>query len=128
MSSHNRAYAPRLGEPLRLRHRNPRNFVATAIRLPRWVRNRRRARRAESEAPEYAILNDISHDFLALHYYITRDAQQHQLTAHGFDLLACFDLEGRPVGPGESAADCPELHYVARRSPDQTTRGATPAY
>ena len=115
MSTHNRAFAPRLADPLKLRHLGPRAFVWTAIRLPGWLRNRRRVRRFEREEEGYAILNDISHDFLALHYYITRDAQEAQLAEHGFSLEACFDLEGRRVEPGEAAADCSELHYVARR-------------
>jgi hypothetical protein len=51
-----------------------------------------------------------------LHYYIDRDAQERQFTAHGFGLLGCFDLDGRPVDPGDDAADYPELHYVAQRS------------
>jgi hypothetical protein len=34
----------------------------------------------------------------------------------GYELLECLDLEGRCVERGESAAKCPELHYVARRA------------
>ena len=116
MSTHNRGYASRLGDPLKLRNLSPRAFVATSLYLPGWIRNRRRARRFEHEEAGYAILNDISHDFLGLHYYITRDAQEKQLADHGFSLIDCFDLDGRRVEPGETAADCPELHYVARRT------------
>jgi SAM-dependent methyltransferase len=119
MSTHNRAYASKLGEPLELLGHGPRHFAATVIRLPRWLRNRRRVRRSERVEPGYAILNDISHDFLALHYYIDRDAQERQFTAHGFSLLNCFDLDGQQVDPGQDAPDCPELHYVAQRSADR---------
>ena len=118
MSSHNRAVASGLGEPLQPWRHGPRHFVATVIRLPRRLRNRRRVRPFEREEDGYAILNDVSHDFMALHYYIDRDAQERQLAAHGFTLLGCFDLDGRRVEPGHDAAYCSELHYVAQRTTD----------
>jgi len=118
MSSHNRAVATGLLKPLEPWHHGVRYSVATMIRLPRRLRNRRRVRRFEREEDGYAILNDVSHDFMALHYYIDRDAQERQLAAHGFTLLGCFDLDGRRVEPGQDAAYCSELHYVAQRTTD----------
>jgi SAM-dependent methyltransferase len=115
-SSHNRAYAPRLAEPLKLRGLGVRRSIATAIRLPRWRRNRRRVLPFEHVEGAYAVLNDVSHDFSALNYYISRDAQESQLAEHGFELLECLDLEGKVVRPREMAGECSELHYVARRS------------
>lgn len=120
MSTHNRAVTPRLGAHLQLRHLGPIRFLATVIRLPRWLNNRRRVRPFEREEPEYAILNDISHDFLALHYYISREAQVLQLAACGFSVIECLDLDGRSVRDDDDSSDCPELHYVARRSADRT--------
>jgi SAM-dependent methyltransferase len=114
MSSHNRDYASRLGEPLRLRGRDPLRMALTLARMPRWQRNRRRLLPLERNEPGYAILNDISHDFSALHYYIHRDAQEHQLAECGFDLEECLDLDGHRVLSDHGAPDCPELHYVAR--------------
>ena len=118
MSSHNRGFAPRRGVRAALRHLGPLSYVATAIRLPLWLRNRRRLRGFERKEPGYAILNDSAHDFSALHYYIPRDAQARQLAVHGFALIECLDLDGRAVGAGGEAAACPELHYVARRMAD----------
>ena len=115
MSSHNRAIAATLGDPSRLRGMSWREAVATLGRLPRWHWNRRRLVRFERREADYAILNDVGHDYAVLHYYIDRDAQQRQLEAHGFELLCCLDLDGEPVGPGEAASHSPELHYVARR-------------
>lgn len=115
LSTHNRAYAAHLADPLMLRG-TPRHLVSTAIRLPRWRRNRKRVLPFQHVEANYAVLNDVSHDFKALHYYISRDAQEQQLNAHGFTLLECLDLDGQPVPAGTKASDCPELHYVARRS------------
>lgn len=115
MSTHNRDYAPRLGEPLRLRGRTPLRVAITLARMPRWQRNRRRLLPLERNEPGYAILNDISHDFSALHYYIHRDAQERQLAECGFELVECLDLDSRRVERDHEASDCSELHYVARR-------------
>jgi SAM-dependent methyltransferase len=114
-SSHNRAFAPRIPDAMNLRGKGLRHLLVTAIHLPGWRRNRRRLLPFEHEEEGHAILNDSTHDFSALHYYITRDAQERQLAAHGFRLLECLDLDGRSLGPREPAPDCPELHYVARR-------------
>jgi SAM-dependent methyltransferase len=118
LSTHNLAYAPRLADPLKLRYRGARDALRTLIQSPRWRRNRRRLLPFERNETGYSILNDISHDFSALHYYISRDCQAQQLDEHGFDLIECLDLEGRLLGPGDDAPECPELHYVARRRAD----------
>jgi SAM-dependent methyltransferase len=114
LSSHNRAAAGHIKDPMSLRHRGVLRAARTLARLPRWLSNRRRLLPFEREESGYAILNDASHDFAALHYYITRDAQERQLAVHGFQLLECLDGEGRPVPPGAQATESSELHYVAR--------------
>lgn len=120
MSTHNRGAAHRRDEALRLPLRSARRFVMTVIQGPKWLYNRRRMRPFEREEAGYAILNDSAHDFRALHYYISRDAQAAQLALHGFTLLECRDLDGEPVGAGDDAAHSAELHYVAIRAVDDT--------
>lgn len=110
-SSHNRDCPP-AGITLR-----GNGFLRGAVRLrhvPRWARNRRRVLPLERRELDYAILNDISHDFSALHYYVTRDTQARQLAELGYALVECLDLEGRTVPPGGTAPKSAELHYVAR--------------
>jgi SAM-dependent methyltransferase len=115
MSSHNRAFEPRIPASVRVWIGSPRTEPFESIRrLPRRLGNRRRLRPREREESGYAIVNDEAHDFAVLHYYIARDAQARQLAEHGFELMACFDLDGRPVAAGGAARRCPELHYVAR--------------
>lgn len=114
MSSHNRAIASRLDEPLRLGGRSAHDTLTTLINWPRWWRNRRRLLRFERSETDYAILNDGAHAFTALHYYILRDRQEEQLRAHGFGLVECMDLDGRLVGRRDTS-ESPELHYIARR-------------
>ena len=120
-SSHNRAFVPNVHGPLteslqQLRSGRLGGLVRSVPRMPRMVVNRRRLRPRQVEAPDHAIVNDNALDYSSLQYYICREQQERQLTEHGFELLECLDLDGRPVERGEQRADCPELHYVAVRS------------
>ncbi len=114
MFSHNRAYG-RKGVRGALARNDILGFVRTSIELHRWVLNRRRLVQFERDEVGYAIRNDVSHQFAALHYYITRDGQERQFAEHGFQLLECLDLEGQLVKPGDEARRFSELHYVAQR-------------
>jgi SAM-dependent methyltransferase len=118
MSSHNLANAPHRTDPLHFRNQGLFWTALTLVKWPRWELNRRRLLPFERTEPGYSILNDISHDFMALHYYISRDAQERQLVEGGFEFVECLDLEGRRVEPGDNAPDCSELQYVAIRRPD----------
>ena len=114
-SSHNRDNAPQIKKPLDMVHwRNPGFLIRDLQYLPRRLRNRRRRLRHERVEAHYSILNDTSHEFLALHYYISRDDQERQLRDHAFELIECLDLDSWVVAPGTASPNCPELHYVAR--------------
>jgi SAM-dependent methyltransferase len=118
MSSHNRGYALRFPTTARLWMRlwvgSPRRPMTSIRNLPRRFGNRRRLRPLQHVEDGYAVLNDEAHEFSVLHYYISRDAQEGQLTDLGYEFLECLDLDGRSVGRGETASHCSELHYVAR--------------
>jgi SAM-dependent methyltransferase len=126
-SSHNLAYVDR-GEPANcaqagqgrarrllteLTSRPPSNVARAIARIPGRRRNRKRLGPLQRRGEGYAIINDSAHDYALLHYYIGRDDQAQQLRETGYELLECFDADGRPVGPGEPHPD-PWLHYVAR--------------
>lgn len=115
LSTHNLAYAPRIRSPLRVRTSRAKTMVGDILRMPRRVRNRRRLLPLQERHGDHAMLVDEAHEYTLVHYYIGRDAQERQLRELGFELLECRDLQGEPVGPGEQAPACSELHYVARR-------------
>jgi hypothetical protein len=50
-----------------------------------------------------------------VHYFIDPAAQFRQFREEGLDPQLAADLDGRPVTAGAEAAECPEIHYVARR-------------
>lgn len=117
MSSHNLAYAPRIRTPTQLRYHEPARLAVDIARLPRAYVNRLRLKRYEHTEAGFAILNDVSHDFRALHYYISRDEQAGQFEEEHFELLDCLDDGGLLVLSGDDAAPQSELHYVARSRP-----------
>lgn len=121
MSSHNIAFAPRIPRPTQVISRDPVKMAKSVIRLPRRLRNWRRLLPLQQTADNHAVLVDQAHDYAILHYYIGREEQQRQLAGTGFDPVDCLDLDGRPVGAGDPAAWCPELHYVARAAGTAST-------
>jgi SAM-dependent methyltransferase len=114
-SSHNLAAAPYRRSPWHfVLSRNPARVALNLALQPRRLRNQRHARRFEVRAGDHAVLNDESHDFTALHYYIEPAAQARQLAAAGLELVECLDLDGAAVAAGAAAAHSPEIHYVAK--------------
>ncbi len=120
-SSHNFANIPHLDTSvsayMRGAFRSPRGFARAAyhlLLLPRRLRNRRVARSFERRDVEYALVNEPVHDHRLVHYFIGRDAQERQLAAVALELVDCYDIDGRAVGPGETAERSTELHYAAR--------------
>jgi len=77
--------------------------------------NKKRLGPLQQRNHDHAIINDFSHDYSLLHYYIRRDDQERQLESIGFEMLACLDARGRDVGPGGYGCSG-QLMYVARRS------------
>jgi SAM-dependent methyltransferase len=110
-STHNRDVGP--DRPIDRWRAGRIEFVRLALRAPRWLPNRRRLRSQQREEPGYAVFNDSSHDYGALHYYITRDEQERQLTQAGFTLLECLDVDGFVVKAGDRSTSS-ELHFLAR--------------
>lgn len=116
-SSHNRDFsAGVIRDALTLWVGDPHKPLESLRALPRRLRNRRRLRELEHAESDTELRNDEAHEFSLLHYYISRDSQERELQAHGYELLECLDLDGLVVAAGQSATNCPELHYAARRS------------
>jgi SAM-dependent methyltransferase len=114
-SSHNRRYRVAGKGPRLTYSRNP---VTQALHVLRYLQrrlNHLRVGRLHRHEDEYALLNDIGHDYALLHYYIDRDRQQGQLDAAGFRLLEVIDSDGRSLREGDEDASSPSLLYVAAR-------------
>jgi SAM-dependent methyltransferase len=113
MSSHNLACESLVPLPSRNLSANPLRLAKRLIRLPTALRNRAQLGWLQEREHGYAILNDFTHDYSVLHYYISRDGQEIQFAQHGFLLNECVALDGTTVPRGATAFGCRELHYAA---------------
>jgi SAM-dependent methyltransferase len=116
-SSHNRRYRHAHDGPRLHYSRNPLTQLGYVLQFGRSVANRRTRKPLEREEPEYAIINDIAHDFCMVHYYIDRESQAKQLAEAGFELLETFGENGAVLRPADDDSDSGELYYVTRRTP-----------
>lgn len=115
-SSHNRAWTelghkPKLGLTLR-----PIEMLRRTARYARGRLNQAVRRRWEQYTSEFAIVTDDGHDYELFHYYIARDVQARQLAAHGFELLATYDMGGTALDRDANDRASSSLMYVARRT------------
>lgn len=123
MSSHNRAYLPRVRPPWHIRlsglqsgrRRGALEFAADIVRAPRRIARHRRLRHLQRSTPEFALVSDGAHEFSLVHYFTSSDAQFGQFVEEGLVPVLRADLDGRELGQGYQAPDCPEIHYVARK-------------
>lgn len=98
---------------------NPLRLLVRATRFGRdtirRLRNRRRFRPMEVHAEDYAMVNDVCHDYGTMLYYVTLEQQRRQLVEAGFAPDAeAWDLDGRPV-LDDTAHD--SIALVARKPP-----------
>jgi ubiquinone/menaquinone biosynthesis C-methylase UbiE len=114
-STHNRAFLPNVRSPAQPRTVDPLRFTYDLMRAPQRMRRHRELRALERHERDYEIVSDGSHGFTLVHYYISPQDQFRQLEEEGFEPLSCLDLDGRTLASGETAPECSELHYVARK-------------
>jgi SAM-dependent methyltransferase len=115
MSAHNLAFVPKLRDPTDLKGRNIVRTCGRLALMPMRLRNRRALLAHQRFGEDHAVVNDDAHNYRLLHYYISRDAQERQLSEAGFEFVECLDHEGARVNAGETAAEWVELYYVARK-------------
>jgi SAM-dependent methyltransferase len=114
-SSHNRAVPASPGGPRLARSRNPfTQALHVAVWLRQWI-NHAEIKRLRRSEDEYALFNDMSHDYALLHYYIDRDTQRKQLERVGLRLVDVFGASGAVVRDGEADRQSASLLYVSAR-------------
>lgn len=112
-SSHNAHYTPAYGGPTLEWSRNPVTLAVNVAQLLRRWRNHLRIRPLRKITLEYALLNDIGHDFACLHYYVTRVIMQSQLASVGLRLIEVFNAQGQIVHKDADDSQSPNLFYIA---------------
>ena len=114
-SAHNRNWRRAGRGPVLGKSRNPITLLHKCAEYLINLRNHRRMRRFHQHKADFALLNDVSHSWKALNYYIARDAQKTQLRAAGFELLEVFDEQGLNVSAESDDSANGWLLYVCRR-------------
>ncbi len=114
-SAHNRNWRRAGRGPVLGKSRNPVTLLHNAADYLVNLRNHRRMRLFHQHNGDFALLNDVSHSWKALNYYIARDAQKAQLRATGFEPLEVFDEQGMNVSGEDDDSANGWLLYVCRR-------------
>lgn len=115
-SSHNRSFLPALRGPQLRRSLSPCNQARYVVQFVRQHINHFSTGKLRRFERDYALLDDIGHDYRLLHYYIDRASQHRQLAQCGFETLAVYTNSGRLAADGDQAADSPILYYVAAKA------------
>ncbi len=64
---------------------------------------------------EYAIINDVAHNYAMLTYYIDKLNQVSQLEAIGFDTIEMYDTFGNKLDSNSDDKDSAWIYYVAKK-------------
>lgn len=117
-SSHNRSFLPAFRGPRLRTSRNPFTQARYLLEFFRQQFNHFSTGKLRRIEPDYALLDDVGHDYRLLHYYIDRATQLRQLARSGFDVLDVYTFSGRLLTANDQAADSPILYYVAAKRTD----------
>ncbi len=114
-STHNREYVGAVKEPDFHFTIDPFALAHRIVRYYRRTRNRRHDRQFERSEETYEIINDPSHNFGLVTYYITHRHLAAQLEDVGFELMETYDLKGNIVDIEKPCTDSSWLYCVARK-------------
>lgn len=115
-SAHNRDYKRARSSPSLDFSLDPFRQARSIYRhLRRW-RNHRNNRRLERFEDEYWILNDRSHLYSLLTYYISVPSQVLQLSEFGFEALEAYGRDGMELPLDAGDQDSSWIYYVARKT------------
>ncbi len=64
---------------------------------------------------EYAIINDVAHNYAMLTYYIDKVNQVKQLEDMGFETIEIYDTHGNMLNLDSDDKDSAWIYYVARK-------------
>jgi SAM-dependent methyltransferase len=117
-STHNMD-GPPIGSPIdlsRLKTANPARLAKRTINMAKSSLNHRRLRALEVECGNYAIRNDMAHNFGIVVHFITLQSALDELRAAGFDdaVTAFASDDGRRLEPGDDTSGAYWFHLVAR--------------
>ena len=114
-SSHNRNHRYAISRPKMKFSRTPCKLAEDFIKLLKSMSNRLRNKNHQVFNKQYAIINDIAHNYAMLTYYINKAHQVSQLKAMSFETIEMYDTLGNVLNLDSDDKDSAWIYYVAKK-------------
>ena len=114
-SSHNRNHRYAISHPKMEFSRTPCKLAGDFIKFLKSTRNRLRNKDHQVFNEQYAIINDIAHNYAMLTYYINKAYQVSQLNEMGFNTNEMYDTVGNVLNLDSDDKDSAWIYYVAKK-------------
>jgi len=95
--------------------RTPCKLAENFIKLLKSTRNRLKNKNHQVFNEQYAIINDIAHNYAMLTYYINKGHQVSQLKTMGFETIEMYDTLGNVLNLDSDDKDSAWIYYVAKK-------------
>ncbi|NOR65368.1 MAG: hypothetical protein GQ468_05060 [Candidatus Scalindua sp.] len=115
-SSHNRNHRHAISRPEMEFSTMPCKQAGNFIKYFKSTCNRLRNKNHQVFEDQYAIINDVAHNYAMLTYYIDKINQLKQLENMGFETIEMYDTLGNTLDINSDDADSAWIYYVARKT------------
>ena len=114
-SSHNRNHRYAISRPKMILSMTPCKQVEQFKKFVKSLINHIRNRNHQVFNEQYAIINDVAHDYAMLTYYIDKVHQVSQLENVGFETIEMYDTLGNMLNLDSDDKDSAWIYYVAKK-------------
>ncbi len=114
-SSHNRNHRYAISHPKMEFTTTPCEQAGNFIKFFKSTRNRLRNKNLQVFSEQYAIINDVAHNYAMLTYYIDKVNQVKQLEDMGFETIEIYDTHGNMLNLDSDDKDSAWIYYVAKK-------------
>ncbi len=115
-SSHNRNHRYAISRPEMEFSTMPCKQAGNFIKYFKSTCNRLKNKNHQVFEDQYAIINDVAHNYAMLTYYIDKINQLKQLENMGFETIEMYDTLGNTLDINSDDADSAWIYYVARKT------------
>ncbi len=114
-SSHNRNHRYAISHPNMKLSMTPGRQIKNFKNFIKSMCNYLRNKSSQQFMQEYAIINDVAHNYAMLTYYIDKLNQVSQLEAIGFETIEMYDTLGNILDSDSDDKESAWIYYVARK-------------
>ena len=114
-SSHNRNHRYAISRPKMEISITPYKQAENFTKFIKSIRNRLKNRNHQVFNEQYAIINDVAHNYAMLTYYIDKVHQVSQLEDTGFETIEMYDTTGNMLNLDSDDKDSAWIYYVTRK-------------